>query len=304
MNYLKLIIVGFLISVFHSNARADEQINIEEKRSIIWFPLATALVPGLGQAIDGEYKKSASLMGLSITGILIANEAHKKQKTFLESDSTRYHSYRDNARAELFGNSIYKHAAGVALYDSFLTRVPDYHRDGKYLFLPEKQNLESIHKAPFEFSYISRPTTFIPLVIGLGLGISDFNRSSRPDRFDLRASDVATSTYASYVAGVTEEAMFRGWMQPILYENTQNFWVANTIQSLAFGYSHDNAQPYLQILFGFYAGWLTPRNNWDLSEAIFIHTWWDVIVITAEFARSRSKTQDFNIQLPVLNASF
>ncbi|MBC7417669.1 MAG: CPBP family intramembrane metalloprotease, partial [Pedobacter sp.] len=290
--------------IFFSNAWADEPIIVEEKRSIILFPLLTAIVPGLGQAIDGEYQKSGSLLGLSISGFLIANEAHKRQEAFLASDSYRHHSYRDNVRAELFGMTMYKHAAGVALYDSFLTRVQDYHREGKYLFLPEKQNLESIHKAPFTFTYLSRPTTFLPLLLAFGLGISEFNRSTKPDHFDLRMSDAATSTYASYVAGVTEEAMFRGWMQPILYENTQNVWLTNTIQALAFGYSHATPQPYIQIAFGLYSGWLTPKNYWDLSESIFIHTWWDVIVITAEYARSRSKTKDFNVQLPMFNASF
>ena len=285
-------------------ARADQDVVSDEPRSIILFPVLTALVPGLGQAIDGQYLKSASLLGLTLSGVLIAEDAREKQKTFLESDSLRFHGYRDIQHAVSVGSAMTKHAFGIALYDSFLNRVSDYHHVGKYQFLPEKQNLKSIHTAPFEFSYLSRPTTFIPLVVGFGLATSEFNRPSRPDHFELRVSDVAASTSISYVAGVSEEAMFRGWMQPILFENTQNFWVANTIQAVAFGYSHDNAQPYFQIAFGLYTGWLTPKNNWDLSEAIFIHTWWDVIVITAEFVRTRSKTEDFNIQLPAFSASF
>lgn len=300
----KLIVSFFLVLFFFTQGWAEEQSASDEKRSIVIFPFITAFVPGLGQAIDGEYKKSGSLLGLSISGFLIASEARQRKKNFLESDSVRFHSYRDSERAESFGNAMYKHAAGIALYDSFLGRVSDYHSDGKYLFLPEKQNIESIHKAPFEWRYLGRPTTFIPLMIGFGLGISDFNRSSKPDHFDLRVSDVTASSYQSYVAGVTEEAMFRGWLQPILYENTENFWLTNTIQALAFGYSHNNPRPFYQIAFGFYAGWLAPRNNWDLGETIFIHTWWDVIVITAEFARSRSTTHDFNIQLPVMKATF
>ena len=92
-------------------------------------------------------------------------------------------------------------------------------------------------------------------------------------------------------------------MQPLIYENTQSYFWANTVQALIFGYAH-GPKPYPQLAFGFYAGWLVPSNAWDMGEAIFIHTWWDAVLMTASFARKRSLIKDFNIKIPLVNTSF
>ena len=295
----------FLVLLFFVNAIAQSvQPNpVLEKRSIFFVPLLSGLFPSFGQFKDGEAKKGIIILGFAATGILIADEAKKRQKEFLQSDSLGWHGYNDNVRAEEFGLGMFKHAGQFSLYESFLNRVEDYKAEGKYLFLPVEQNLESIHKAPFKFEYLTRWTTFVPLLLGLAGGATNYNRSPVPEHFNIRLVDATTSTYRSYVAGVGEEAMFRGWLQPIIYENTQNFWLSNSIQGLAFGFAH-GPRPYIQTVFGLYSGWLTQRNNWDLSESIFIHTWWDIFIITAEAARSRSFTSDFYIQLPMFEASF
>lgn len=303
---MKLFKVTFSLIFFLQNiAFSDELpiIEVKEKRSILFLPLLNIALPGLTQAIDGDGGKASIFFGTALTGILIENAAHEKLEAFRQSDSERYHGYRDNQRAERIGNSIAKHATFVSLYDGFLTRVKDYQIDNQYLFLPKEQNLESIHMAPLHFQYMTRSTTLIPFLIAVGLGVSGYNESPTPDHFDLRPIDGFASSYNSYAAGVSEEAVFRGWMQPMLYENTKSYWLSNSIQAVIFGYAHGPA-PYPQLAFGFYAGWLATENGWDIGETIFIHTWWDLILMTASYARTRSLTKDFNIQLPLVNSRF
>lgn len=304
MRSLKLVfLVVFLLSSSVLAEEIEQDKIVDEKRSIVLLPLLNVILPGFTQVVDGEPGKASLFFGTALTGFLINGAARRNLEEFRQSDSERYHSYRDNQRAEGIGEALIKHASYVSLYDGFLTRVKDYQAEGKYLFLPNEQNLESIHKAPFNFQYMKRATTWIPFLLAVGLGVSEFNESPSPNKFDMRPIDGLSSVSRSYAAGVGEEAFFRGWMQPVLYENTQSYWLSNTIQAVVFGYAH-GPTPYPQLAFGFYTGWLVPENSWDMGEAIFIHTWWDIILMNVSFARSRSLTKDFNIQLPLINARF
>lgn len=298
-------IISFLFFFINNSAFCEElkPVELTEKRSIVFLPLLNMILPGFTQVVDGEPGKAAVFFGTNLAGFLTMEMAQRNIEDFNRSDSERYHSYRDNQRVKGIGEALIKYASSVSLYDGFLTRVKDYQANDQYLFLPKDQNLESIHKAPFNFEYMKRPTTWIPVLLAAGLGMSGFNDNPSPNHFDLRPIDGLASTSRSYAAGVGEEAVFRGWMQPILYENTQSYWLSNTIQAVIFGYAH-GPTPYPQLAFGFYTGWLVPHNGWDMGEAIFIHTWWDLIIMTASYARSRSLTKDFNIQLPLINASF
>jgi membrane protease YdiL (CAAX protease family) len=86
-----------------------------------------------------------------------------------------------------------------------------------------------------------------------------------------------------------------------------NFWLANGAQAVLFGAAHYNARdlplPWPQALLGFYFGWLTKKNGWTLSEAIFVHAWWDMLVFAGEVATSyRDKdpaAAAFRVALPV-----
>jgi hypothetical protein len=150
---------------------------------------------------------------------------------------------------------------------------------------------------------MTRWTTYVPFAMAIFWGSSNYRRSPAPERFQLRAVDGLASSYSSYQAGTGEEALFRGWMYPVLYENTQSHLVANATQGVIFGVAH-GPTAYFQTAAGFYFGWLTVRNNYDLGESVFDHAWWDFWIIGAEVARSRGLTNDYNIQLPPFQFSF
>ena len=96
----------------------------------------------------------------------------------------------------------------------------------------------------------------------------------------------------SYMAGVSEEALFRGWLLPRYYKATDSFFVANTLQSSLFAASHLNQTkvPIFQFALAYYLAWLTERNDWDLEESVFIHAWWDVIALSIQYSQKETKS--------------
>lgn len=289
---------------FSLNIFADEQmVSNLEKPSIILVPAVSFFIPGFGSAIAGDYLNATKYFGYALTGLAIVQYTQIQIDDFNNNYSGRFHNLRDLQAMYNIGYRMVKHSMLLSNYDAFLNRVKAYQADGQYLFLPKEQNINSILQAPFKFEYLKRWTTIIPFALAMGVGVSEFNRNPRPSRFELRPIDGATSSYISYVAGTGEEAFFRGWVYPVLYQNTNSLLISNAVQGLGFGYAH-GPEPYIQLLFGFYSGWLTSNNGFDLGESIFIHSWWDFWVITAEYVRSRSFTRNYNIQIPAINFTF
>lgn len=165
-----------LIFLISSITFAEESLSTSdptptEKRSIVVMPMLNVVVPGLTQFIDGEPKKTSVFLSAALSSIVLYRVTQESIHHFKQSDSERYHSYRDNQRANEIAMSLGKHASFISLYDGFLTLVEYYQTEGKYLFLPQDQNLEFIHKAPFNFSYLKNATTWAPLLLAVGLGV-------------------------------------------------------------------------------------------------------------------------------------
>ncbi len=282
-------------------AVADEQPAGEP--STILMPAFSYFIPGLGSFFEKDYSRGFKFLGFGVAGFGINQAAQERINDFWNSGSTHYNHYRDLQAERIIGGAIYAESQMLSLYDSFSFRAFKSRTNGKYLFLPENQNVESILKAPFKFAYLRRWTTFVPFTLAILAGYIEFNDDPRPEKFTLRPVDIAASSCSSYVAGTGEEAFFRGWMYPVLYENTRSHFASNAIQGTVFGFAH-GPTPYFQLAFGFYSGWLNKKNNFDLGEAIFIHAWWDFWVMAAAVARNRSTTEDLSFQLPPFQFSF
>ncbi len=292
----------FSVIFFSLESFSEEPSNVESP-SVILLPAFSFMIPGLGSFIENDYKTGAKFVLYGLTGLGIYAYSEKRSGDFLKSDSLSYNHFRDLERESKIGKEMLLHSMMLSTYNSFLTRSKESQNNNEYTFLPASQNMESILKAPFKFEYLNRWTTYIPFTLAMFVGANNYNKNTRPEALELRPIDGLSSSYTSYVAGTGEEAFFRGWLYPVLYENTNSHIISNLVQGTAFGYAH-GPQPYFQLAFGFYAGWLNQRNNFDLGEAIFVHAWWDFWVITAEYARSRSMTRDYNFQLPPLQISF
>lgn len=243
------------------------------------------------------------LSGVAFTGFLIAADGYEKQQQYLQGTVPDYNHYEDNEVQQRVGNSMYLQAGLMSAYDTFNSRVKAYQAEGRYQFLPKEQNALDLLKAPFHFSYMKRATTWIPFLLSLGLSYDYLMNNDENNKVHVHGGDVAAGLYLSYNAGTGEEAYFRGVFHPTLYESWNGSWLANAAQGLVFGYMHGPA-PYPQILAGWYLGWLSERNGFDLGENVFIHAWWDVWVLTAHLIRNRSNANNVYIQLPSFSMRF
>ena len=199
-------------------------------------------------------------------------------------------------------------ARGMSAYHAFRTSVESRRKLGQYRFLkPEFEETPlDIALAAFDFQYLSRRTTIIPLAIVAGLAILDFNHKPLGyERVPLDVTDASYTMGLSFNAGTNEEAMFRGWIMPYVYEQSGSYYLSNVIQSGLFSLAHINQTevPIIQLGLGYYLGWLTERNQWTLGESIFIHTWWDVFAFAIQFS-TQKQVQNRLFWLPPIKFSF
>jgi membrane protease YdiL (CAAX protease family) len=175
----------------------------------------------------------------------------------------------------------------MSAWHSFRTSAETQKSIGRYEFLKQEETPMDLLAAPFQFAYLQRKTTWIPMVIAAGLGAlsTEYYDEEKYQRDPFSASDAFYASAFSYNAGVSEEALFRGYMQPVLYQAWDSPFWSNAVQALVFGLAHLGSidRPVAQIGMGYYLGWLQQRRDWTLGEGIFIHAWWDVIALSSSY---------------------
>lgn len=290
-------------------------------RNYVLSPLVSLLLPGFDQWWEGQYVAgglytSAALLGYEYAS-LFRDEYHEKinsdeyrRLSSEEKENERTHG--DVERKIQYGQQIAFAAGSLSAYHSFRTAVETQRPYGKFQFLTKSETPLEILASPFQFSYLKRLTTIIPLGIIAGITLvstnTDYsnNEDFKSDR--LSKSDMAFTLGTSYNAGTHEEALFRGFLMPVLHEWMGNGFWSNTTQALIFASSHLNTVklPLPQFALGWHVGWVTQRNEWQIGEAIFIHTWWNVFAFlsTYQIKKRDPKAAASPLLLPPLEIRF
>ncbi|MGE4133956.1 MAG: lysostaphin resistance A-like protein [Bdellovibrionales bacterium] len=258
----------------------------DRPRNEIWMPLAGFVLPGFPQYFERQWTSAATYTAVGVTGLGLGIAAtnqvdtSKAQNDEVDEQDGPYRQYT-------YGLQLYMFAGEISAYHSFRTAAASRRSVGQYTFLPVEENPKDLLLAPFEVEHLLRPTTYIPFLILLGVGISELHSGA-----SLNIDDVAFTGGVSYNAGVGEEAFFRGYMMPLFRERWDSPFWANFTSSVFFGaahYSESNRFPVAQALIGYYLGWMTQRNDWSLRQSIFWHTWWDVIAIGLQVADKNAR---------------
>jgi membrane protease YdiL (CAAX protease family) len=272
-----------------------------QEKGIFWGPFFSFLLPGVNQWYEGQYDQATFYSGVGLLGYAVAaTSGIKKEDLEKRSEGGFDDNESDRFRQYALGGQIYQVAGGLSAYASFQSSVKYRKEKGEYAFIEKQESVDELLLAPFDFSYLKRPTTYWPL--GGLLGLMILARESNLSKFS--GSDAFYTGAYSYNAGTHEEAMFRGWLQPVLHENFNSPFWGNFTTSLIFAAAHGtNPTPWPQFMMGYYLGWLTQQNNYSLKEAIFIHVWWDVLAIGATYMDSDSKN-DGMLYIPLYGASF
>jgi len=264
----------------------------EERRNTYSGPIASILLPGLAQWTEDQ-KKSALFYGsIAASGLIMVLDASIKLKAQEKEGMSNptLSSLNDTGREFLLGAQLYQGAGFLSAYHSFRSAVQSRQDLGEFAFLPRHEEVGELLKAPLDGTMLTRSTTWIPLSLLAGLAI--YSRDHEPLKWgSLKSTDLFFSGAFSYNAGVSEEAAFRGWILPDLYNRWGPTW-GPTSTALLFGLAHissENPVPWPQFLMGYYLGYLTIRNNWSLRESIFLHVWWDVIAFYETYLVERGK---------------
>lgn len=273
-------------------------------KSDFLLPCVSVFLPGFGQYPQGRVLQGLAYSGIAVGGLALAlNGLDEAAHDSLVEPELTPKDWR--LRKILLGAQAYQGAGFLSAYDAFRTAVPAFQRSGEYRFLGKQESFADIFAAPLRFSFLKRPTTFMPLgllAVVMG-GLTLYERNDNPrDDWAFSADDLPFTAALSYNAGLAEEAVFRGYLLPLGYQHTHSFLAANILQALLFGAAHytgDGPPPWPQALLGYYFGYLERRNQWTISEGIFNHFWWDAIVFTSSFLTLRRVEANASITVPI-----
>jgi len=260
---------------------------------------ASAIIPGLGQATQGDYTTAAEHFG--IFAAALAGASYYQGKPDFLTDDERYQHEREIINQTTLRRDFLLRVAGdTALYSSFAAYRDGRSRDTRSYRTPApKETLGELALAPFKWEYLSRPTTFIPLALQL-LGAAS-------DRYGVyRAPDVSAGQLYAYelaaneFTAVGEEGFFRGFLNNELSDRWGNGWgLAGS--SAIFGLAHTGqgqaANAVQAGLAGAYLGWVHQRNSFQIGEGVAIHYWVNVIAGIAAI-RHGGSAQLLSLTLP------
>jgi len=261
------------------------------------IPVASFLVPGLGQYLEG-----APIVGAAFTGAAVGGYAlylSGDQQAVSAADLPR----RPDGQRAFIGAGIATASGALSAYDSFHRSLPLLQRVGKYDFVRAHDSPANLLLAPFDVRMLGRWTTWVDLAHTAAITVILVLTETEPGQqyLPFGARDGVFVASFSYNAGVGEEALFRGWLYPVLHQNLgRRVWLSNGLQATLFGALHlPQAGPFALMITGwaFYEGWLTRRNEWSIRESIFHHFWYDVAVGAATMLTQKSGT--VGIAIPV-----
>lgn len=248
-----------------------------------WKGVSSAIVPGSGQALSGDHGEAAAHFG--IFGLSLYNALRQRDKDDFLDEDTRYDE--DNDREVINRTTLkYDYAARLAfdtaLYSSYAAYRDARQRDNAGYRTPlPRESLTDLARAPFSLRYLSRPTTFVPLVIQAAAVFADKD-GYRIDRArDVSEGDLhAYNLVANEMVAVGEEAFFRGFLNNEFSERYGNRW-GLTISSVIFGLGHtgqgQTANALQATAAGLYLGWLHQRNDFEAGEGVALHYWVNVL---------------------------
>src|SRR5258705_238422 len=235
--------------------------------------IASAIIPGLGQAINRDYGEAAA--HFSVFAVSLSAGLYYERKPDFLNDDVRY----DDANNREFINQTtlrrdfaLRLATDTALYSSFAAYRDARARDGRSYRTPApKESLSDLALAPFSWEFLSRPTTFLPLALQAlaasrkgGYGIY---RAQDVSKGDLHAYNVTANEFTA----VGEEGFFRGFVNNDLSARGGGGW-GPTGSPLLFGTAHtgqgDTANVVEAGIAGASLGWVHQPNGLGLGEGV------------------------------------
>ena len=268
--------------------------------------LASLVVPGAGQASNGDYGEAALHFGVFAVSVYGAIR-YQDKSDYLDADQ-RYDE--DNNREFINKTTLrYDYAArlvtDMALYSGYAAYRDARERDNAGFRTPApRELLTDLAVAPFSINYLSRPTTFIPLAIQ---ALALYHYKDSTDAYGIyRANDVSErdlhvfNLAANEMTAVGEEAFFRGFLNNEFssrYGDNAGLVTSSAIFGLAHTGQGQTANVLEATLAGAYRGWVHQKNGFEVGEGVALHYWINVLAGISAIHNGGS-AELLHIQLP------
>ena len=266
---------------------------------------ASLLLPGLGQAANGDYIEGAVHFGSALVLVRQYDILVNRDDYIQPTDRTD----RDR-NITINGTSFYADFYGTALTDLSFYSAYGAYRDARqamgnqgYATPAPHESLGEAAYAPFQWEYLSRYTTWVPLLFAL------YNAVTPPDAMSyvyqpiggLTREEMGAASALQYeMVAVGEEAFFRGVLNNGLSSTLGETW-GLVSSSAIFGLAHEGVGAQASGLeagvFGLYLGWLHQRNDYDMRQGITLHFWWDFLTGLSLLQQRKGQTGDRPVRL-------
>jgi hypothetical protein len=273
---------------------------------------ASFLIPGLGQVANGDYVEGGVHLGLTLVASRQYDILLKRDDYILPADQIDDHRNisinRTTFESDLYGTAL----TDLSLYSAF-----GAYRDARlamdnrgYATPAPHESLAEAAYAPFQWEYLSRLTTWVPLLIALYGVVTPPDSSSYvyAPRGGLTRDELGAGFALQYeMVAVGEEGFFRGVLNNGFSSAFGETWGLVT-SSTAFGLAHTGqgtqASGLQAGVFGLYLGWLQQRNDYDIRQGVAIHFWWDFLLGLAMLQQRKAQIGDRPVRLASVTLRF
>ena len=261
---------------------------------------ASFLVPGLGQAANGDYGAGAVQFGASLLlydqyATLIEKDDYIQPEDRLNNKEKTIATNRTSFYADLYSSALLD-LQFYSSYSAYRDARLLLHNEGYRTPMPD-ETLADLALSPFRWEFLSRPTTYLALILPLLIAASPASKDQLVyDPEPPLTRDEMGRGFALQFEGVAigEEAFFRGVLNNGLSSRFGDTWGllgSSTAFALAHGGAPGQATPLLAGSFGLYLGWLQQRNGFQIGEGVAIHFWWDFLISLGSLAQHEENAQ-------------
>lgn len=314
-------------------------IPVSAHATCFWWGVGEFFVPGLGYIGTSQWDKVAVMGTLRWGSYLQYNDA--RYVTIDSSDDTgvvtESEFYQDNSDKIYVTTSEEDSASGKLETDIYLNEetwkanyfLSLYSNLGLmsawdlYQDCEPNNELYSMSLAPLKVTrFFDKWYFWAPMAL-LAYNAQNFNENQVVryhlgrglTRSDLRND----SFYQYYSVGLGEEMFFRGMLQDYFFSVMKNSWswspgfsrhLAVWSAAAFFGLAHSGtgftASPGAAFLMGGYMGYVyhPSLEEFDLTTAIALHTWWDIIIAYTILNNATFVETDGAVQIPLASVAF
>lgn len=246
--------------------------------------LGSLVVPGAGQYMNGDYGWGTVhltvklALSYELNSTMEQDDYIKEEDAIDEDNSWQYTNETTETALFLERGVLFTH-----FYSSFAAYRDARQNDNSAYSTPApSETFQELAIAPFHPNILSRPGTFIPLLLFAAFmnhtdDIYTIQRSEDISEDEVLGNRVISS---GMMDGISEECFFRGFLNNEFSDELGNTWglvASSSVFALAHGGAGNQATAVEAGLIGGYLGWIQQQNQFRIDQSVALHFWINAI---------------------------